>query len=161
MKRLQKRLATLPADSPEYLAVQEEADIAAIDLDYTLYHPLEQKYIGIYPKPPPPPEETDEKSGDKNEQGGIEQPENPRAAKPQMWHVVARCRESGQLEALREGRLGDGGELEVGEGEGGAGSLNIKAEKGKKGKKEALREVEGEELEGEGGEESDGGFFDE
>lgn len=165
LKKLQKRLAALSTDSPEYPALREEADIAAIDLDYTLYHPLDQKYQSLYPQRPPRGE-TDEKSGDKEERGGIESLTNTRASKPQMWDVVARCRESGQLEALRDGRLGDGSAKVGEEEEGGAGSSNAKVGKEKKRKKKALREVEGEIPEGEGegegeGEVSDGGFFDE
>lgn len=156
LKKLQKRLAALPADSSEHPALREEIDIAATDLDYTLYHPLDQKYQSLYPLQASTKGETDGKPGHEKDRGGIEQSTNAQASKPKMWDVVAQCRETGQLEALRDGRLGDGG-VKMGEEDVGAGSSNVKVEKKEK---KALREVEEEKSEGDQ-EESDGGFFDE
>lgn len=75
-----------------------------------------------------------------------------------MWDVVAQCRASGRLEALRDGRMGDGS-MDVGDEV--VGSRHSDAKVKKKRKKKAVQEVEGEKEEGEEGEESEGGFFDE
>lgn len=151
LKKLRKRLDAISKDSPEHPALQEEADIAAIDLDYTLYHPLEEKYQSLYPLQPPKGK-TGSNEADEDG-GGTGQPKRSRASKPKMWDVVAQCRETGQLEALRDGRLGNGvtkpDEEEVGSR---SSDTNVKKEK------KALRKVkEG----GESGEESEGGFFEE
>ena len=157
LKKLQKRLDALPVDSPEYPALREEADVAAVDLDYTLYHPLDQKYQSLYPQRPHQGE-TGGKPGDEEDRGGIEQSKHTRASRPKMWDVVAQCRGSGRLEALRDGRLGDGS---MDAGDEVVGSRHSDAKVKKKKKKDALQEMQGEESEGDEGEESEGGFFDE
>lgn len=156
LKKLQKRLDTLQIDSAKYAALQEEADIAAIDLDYTLYYPLDQKYQSLYPLQPPKGE-TGGKPGDED-RGEIELSKRSRASKPKLWDVVAQCRETGRLEALRDGRLGDGS-MKVDEEQVESGSSYNKVKKKKR--KDTLREVEEEGSE-EGSEKgSDGGFFEE
>ena len=64
--------------------------MAAIDLDYTLYHPLDQKYQSLYP-PQPPQGETGGKATDEGH-GEIGQSERSRESKPKLWEVVAQCR---------------------------------------------------------------------
>lgn len=122
--------------------------MATIDLDYTLYHPLDQKYQSLYP--PRPKDEAGGKEG-AEDRGGIGPSKRIRASKPKLWDVVAQCRESGQLEALRDGRLRNGTTAKVDEEQGGSRSSYAKEKKIK-----AVREVEGDE---EGG--SAEGFFEE
>lgn len=73
-----------------------------------------------------------------------------RASKPKLWDVVAQCRETGQLEALRDGRLKDGIPKAV-EQEVESRSSYTKVKK----KKKAVREERGE---GYGGENEEGFF---
>ena len=65
-----------------------------MDLAYTQYSPLCQKYVAIFPQ---------EKAQENNEDNPNEQP----PPRPAMWKVVEKCMEQGTLDDLRDGTLGD------------------------------------------------------
>ena len=65
-----------------------------MDLAYTQYSPLYQKYVAIFPQ---------EKAQENNEDNSNEQP----PPRPAMWKIVEKCLEQGTLDDLREGALGD------------------------------------------------------
>lgn len=69
-----------------------------MDLNYTLYHPLEEKYIGIFPRQDPP-EESEHMDGPPKT---IAQPPQE---KPAMWTIVEACMSNGTLQELRDGKL--------------------------------------------------------
>ncbi|WEW55341.1 18S rRNA maturation protein [Emydomyces testavorans] len=75
-----------------------------IDLNYTLYSPLTQKYISLYPterrkqqqqQQPPEPEESNVIYTESGE-------------KPPLWYAVKQSMVDGTLELLRDGKLGVG-----------------------------------------------------
>lgn len=108
LKQIRKRLDALPpADSPEERAgLQEELRIATVDLNYTMYCPLNEKYQSLYP----PRTKEGQDGKEKNDENGDGQgpPSKRREApkqKPELWDMVARCAETGQLQALRDGKL--------------------------------------------------------
>lgn len=69
---------------------------AEIDLNYTIYHPLTEKYRSIFPR-------------QENASGGGETAARKLVReKPAMWQVVERCAAEGTLEALRDGKLAAG-----------------------------------------------------
>lgn len=113
-----------------------------------MYHPLDVKYQSLYP--PPPKEEPAGKGGDADRGRKVHSKRN-RALKPKLWDVVAQCRESGQLEALRDGKLRKSTTKAVEE------SIGSESARAKVQRKKASHQMEEEEL----GEESDGGFFEE
>ena len=97
-KQIQKRLSTAPKESTEYEALQADLHNAEVDVNYTIYHPLDEKYHSLYPRNEPPiaGEEHSDNRGPK--QNGT--------PKPKIWAVVETCMEEGTLEALRNGKLG-------------------------------------------------------
>ena len=65
-----------------------------MDLAYTQYSPLYQKYEGIFPR----------KEAQENNENSPNEGLPPR---PAMWKIVEKCMEQGTLDALRNGTLGD------------------------------------------------------
>lgn len=114
-----------------------------------MYHPLDVKYHSLYP--PPPKKEPGGKEGDAD-RGQKEHLRWDRALKPKLWDVVAQCRETGQLEALRDGKLTKGTTKTGEEEPTGSESAHVKVKR-----KKASHQREEVKL----GEESDGGFFEE
>ncbi|KAL8902755.1 MAG: hypothetical protein Q9207_004408 [Kuettlingeria erythrocarpa] len=98
LKRLRTQLAAAITDTPEYQALAHQVHCAEVDLNYTLYHPLEEKYIGIFPRQDPP-EESEHMDGPPKT---IAQPSQE---KPAMWTVVEACMSNGTLQELRDGKL--------------------------------------------------------
>ena len=87
--------------STDLLDFKEKIHRAQVDLNYTLYYPLDEKYTGLYKStsatdspntsmPDPTPSTYESTSG---------------TAKPFMWGIVEKCMEDGTLEALREGKM--------------------------------------------------------
>lgn len=93
--RALKRLRRLDDDAAVSSPSERELHDATIDLHYTIYHPLTEKYRSLYPRrgdpPPPPPPSAGARTAVRE--------------KPPMWMVVERCAAEGTLEALREGKL--------------------------------------------------------
>lgn len=99
LKQAQKVLLTLTPGNAEYQNVQEDIHIAEVDLNYTMYHPLDEKYHSLYPP----------KVGDAAEDDGrisTEKLKGGKASRPAIWAVVEQCMSAGTLVALRDGKLG-------------------------------------------------------
>ena len=96
LKKLQKRLDASPPDTSDYNPLTKEVQDAKIDVNYTIYYPLTEKYQSLFPR-----------------QGGSSGGEKTPARKlvtekPAMWDVVERCTADGTLDALRDGKLAEG-----------------------------------------------------
>ena len=142
-KRLQKRLDASPPDTSDYNPLAKELQDAKIDLNYTIYYPLTEKYQSLFPR-----------------QGNTYTGKNPRrkpvTEKPAMWDIVERCTADGTLDALRDGKLVTGmvagnGKQRSEKGRSKRASKNDRA--GSQAAKSAVAQEQGEE--------SDGGFFEE
>lgn len=99
MKQAQKVLLKLTPDNAEYQSVLGVIHNAEVDLNYTMYHPLDEKYHSLYPP----------KVGDAAEDDGrvsTERLKGGEASRPAIWAVVEQCMRAGTLVALRDGRLG-------------------------------------------------------
>lgn len=99
MKQAQKVLLTLTPGNAEYQNVLEDIHNAEVDLNYTLYHPLDEKYHSLYPP----------KVGDAAEDDGrisTERLKVRKASRPAIWAVVEQCMRAGTLISLRDGKLG-------------------------------------------------------
>lgn len=99
MKQAQKVLLTLTPDNAEYQIVLQDIHNAEVDLNYTMYHPLDEKYRSLYPP----------KVGDAAEDDGrmsTERIKGGKASRPVIWTVVEQCMSAGTLIALRDGKLG-------------------------------------------------------
>jgi rRNA-processing protein Efg1 len=102
----------------ERLALQQEEykrrlHEAKVDLNYTLYAPLDQKYISLYPSNSNGENTRGKKDNAKVEQGqdastkddaaGIFR--NDSGQKPPLWYEVEKAMETDTLEALRDGKI--------------------------------------------------------
>lgn len=88
MKKLRKQL--LESTSEEDVeTLKTKMHIAEVDLNYTQYSPLSERYISLYPQ---------KKSG--TEEGDSSGDSGP-PAKPPMWAEVEKCMEEGTLTRLR------------------------------------------------------------
>lgn len=71
---------------------------AEVDLNYTMYYPLTEKYIGLFPR-----------QGTQNapilEGASMKTSALPQEKKPAMWKVVESCMKDGTLQALRDSNL--------------------------------------------------------
>ena len=99
LKKLRSRLATGSFGDSERQHLQDVVHQAEVDVKYTMYYPLTEKYVSLFPR------------------GRSEGPASPRSnsspgvagglvsEKSSMWKVVKQCMEEGTLDALRDGRL--------------------------------------------------------
>ncbi|KAL8726363.1 MAG: hypothetical protein Q9166_006770 [cf. Caloplaca sp. 2 TL-2023] len=95
LKKLRSRLPSVQRNTPEHEKLEIEIQIAEVDLNYALYHPLTEKYIGIFPR---------QETTTAQEETG-HGPAQRRQNRPAMWAVVESCMENGTLQALRDGKL--------------------------------------------------------
>lgn len=98
LKRLQQQLETVEKQDEEAKAkIDHSIHEAEVDINYTTYAPLAEKYISLYADEPHGSEAKDKKRKASSNAGN----------KPPMWYEVEkRMIEGGaRLKALREGRL--------------------------------------------------------
>ena len=95
LKKLKKSLDASSADTAEHDQLAKDVQDAEIDVNYTIYHPLTEKYQSLYPR---------------QEGAGAEGTAVRTLVKdkPAMWKVVERSTVDGTLEALRDGKLETG-----------------------------------------------------
>ncbi|KAJ5131020.1 rRNA-processing protein EFG1 [Penicillium bovifimosum] len=99
LNRLTRREKEENLDPKEKARLAEKIHICQVNLNYTIYYPLTEKYISLYPKTNGKPDaagsesETQKKDITSNE------------AKPPMWAIVEKCMEEKTLDLLREGKL--------------------------------------------------------
>ena len=91
-KQLKKRLDASSPDTSEYKQLEQEVHDAEIDVNYTIYHPLTEKYKSIFPRQEDTP-------------GGETAARKLVTVKPAIWTVVEQCTADGTLEALRDGKI--------------------------------------------------------
>lgn len=143
-KRLMKRLNASSPDTSEYKQVEKEMHDAEIDVNYTIYHPLTEKYQSLF-------------SRQEDAEGGETAKRKLVAKKPIMWQVVEQCTAQGTLEALRDGKVATS--ISIGERKPSAPEKprskqdNKNGPAGLKSSKTTARQAQDDE--------SDGGFFEE
>ena len=91
LKKLQRRLDASSSELPEYNQLAKEVQDAKIDVFYTMYHPLTEKYQSLFPR-----------QGITGREGAARKLVTK---KPALWKVVEQCTADGTLEALRDGKL--------------------------------------------------------
>lgn len=99
LKQAQKLLLTLTPGNAEYQSVLEDIHNAEVDLNYTMYHPLDEKYHSLYPPKAEDAAQDDDMITTERIKGG-------KASRPAVWAVVEQCMRAGTLIALRDGTLG-------------------------------------------------------
>ena len=91
-KQLKKRLDATSPDTSEYKQLEQEVHRAEIDVNYTIYHPLTEKYRSLFPR-------------QEDTHGGETAARKMVTVKPAIWNIVEQCTADGTLEALRDGKL--------------------------------------------------------
>lgn len=150
--------------SAERLALQQadyerRLHVAKVDLNYTLYAPLDQKYISLYPATQKEGESHANK-GRRKRGGGKAHPviddedagllRNNSGVRPPLWYEVEKAMKNDALEALRDGKVFRA------EDEGGALPFRSEAEPANGKRVRGIESGSGDENEDE---ESDGDFF--
>lgn len=159
MNQLRKKLGSC-SEEKRRRRLELQVHEAEVDLSYTLYYPLDRKYVALYA--------ADKKGGDGVDEPVEEEKEEGESAqqrvKPPLWKEVERRMEMGGLEELRNG----GGELVPGGGGGGSASSSKMArmkdttrstENGDDRRKMKADKRAQHQSDEEDDEESDGGFF--
>jgi len=98
LRKLRVRIAKADHGSTEYQNLQNDIHNAEVDVNYALYHPLDEKYQSLYPR-----------NGDvigMTEDGTDHQrARKAGTTKPAVWKMIESSMTNGTLEALRDGRL--------------------------------------------------------
>ncbi|KAI9367850.1 hypothetical protein BJX61DRAFT_266826 [Aspergillus egyptiacus] len=81
--------------------------VARVNLNYTIYYPLMEKYISIYAELKKKKDESAEQQEPEEE---VVIASSKAAERTAMWAVVEKCMEEGTLDLLREGKLEGKGE---------------------------------------------------
>ncbi|CAG8133210.1 unnamed protein product [Penicillium salamii] len=97
LARLTRRQKAEDLDPKEKAQLEAKISDCQVNINYTIYYPLTEKYLSIYPKSNGKPEA---KEAEPSKRG-------PEAAqpKPALWPIVAKCMEEKTLDLLREGKL--------------------------------------------------------
>ncbi|KAJ5156220.1 hypothetical protein N7492_009023 [Penicillium capsulatum] len=101
LNRLLRREKEQSLDSKQKDRLAQKIHAARVSLNYTIYYPLTEKYISLYPK-------SKENSGQEGTQPAPETRDQKSVEKPPVWSVVEKCMEEGTLDHLREGKLNIG-----------------------------------------------------
>ncbi|RAL00637.1 Efg1 domain-containing protein [Aspergillus ibericus CBS 121593] len=138
LTRLQKDLSSSSSSSSEkerkLASLAEKLHVAKVNLNYTIYYPLSEKYIALYAEQRKKTTGGKEDAAEEDGDARVGPVHATVAEKPGMWHVVEKCMAEGTLEELRDGKL----EVEVeGQGQASGGEKKVK----KEGKKSAVKEV--------------------
>lgn len=100
LARLVRREKEEDLNPKEKARVEEKIKACRVNVNYTMYYPLTEKYLSIYPKSNGKPEAA--------APGSEKEPSDEsttKTAKPALWNVVAKCMEDNTLNLLREGKL--------------------------------------------------------
>ncbi|PWY91079.1 hypothetical protein BO70DRAFT_329317 [Aspergillus heteromorphus CBS 117.55] len=159
LQRLEKETnasTTLSASTKtqKLASLAEKLRVARVNLNYTIYYPLAEKYIALYAAEGRKKEEDKKEKKDKKKAQGEEDDSEGEgegegegrtrhihihatlADKPAMWHVVEKCMREKTLDLLREGKL-DGAGNSASASVGGEGKKEKGGEKsGKKNREE-------------------------
>lgn len=94
-------------------AIKQKIHIAQINVNYTVYYPLSEKYISLYPQDKNKNKKTST-TEDEDEDGSDSDDELPQKSgttkneKPPLWSIVEKCTANGTLDKLRNGKLNIG-----------------------------------------------------
>lgn len=107
LSRLRRHEKDENLDAKKKKSLERKIHDAEVNLNYTIYYPLTEKYISLYPK-------SKGKSSEDAEAESETEPENkdkkqqPEGEKPALWSVVEKCMKEETLGLLREGKLNIG-----------------------------------------------------
>ncbi|KAJ5609798.1 rRNA-processing protein efg1 [Penicillium herquei] len=94
-------------DSKQKSCLQQKIHDARVNLNYTIYYPLTEKYLSLYPKSQE--QESTEAGAESGSAAGTKKPRHQEtASRPPLWSVVEKCTAEGTLSLLREGKMNIG-----------------------------------------------------
>ncbi|MCJ1417008.1 18S rRNA maturation protein [Xylographa parallela] len=100
LKKLTKQLDATASETSEHRMLQTAVHEAEVDLNYTMYYPLAEKYQSLYPRAelqgPSDEGKTSRIGGRAKRKVGGE--------KPPLWPLIERAMTESTLEALRDGK---------------------------------------------------------
>lgn len=106
MNRLLRREKEQDLEAKQKTRLARKIHDARVNLNYTIYYPLTEKYISLYPKSKGKLEEAGAESASESDTKKQEKLQDD--AKPPLWPIVEKCMEEGSLDLLREGKLNIG-----------------------------------------------------
>lgn len=106
LNRLLRREKQQDLDAKQKARLAQKIHVARVNLNYTIYYPLTEKYLSLYPKSKGKPEEVGAESA--SESDSKDRKKYDGDAKPPLWPAVEKCMEEGSLDLLREGKLNIG-----------------------------------------------------
>lgn len=107
LKRLLRHEKDDKLDSKKKKSLQNKIHAARVNLNYTIYYPLTEKYISLYPKTKG--QTTDDAAADSGAENVTQdKKDDTKEEKPALWSVVEKCMEEDTLGLLREGKLNIG-----------------------------------------------------
>ncbi|CRG85731.1 rRNA-processing protein efg1 [Talaromyces islandicus] len=96
-------------------AIKQKVHVAQINVNYTIYYPLSEKYISLYPQDKKKRTSTQDQNDSDSDDVELPPKSGPRKAatgskdeKPPLWAVVEKCTANGSLDQLRNGKLNIG-----------------------------------------------------
>lgn len=106
MNKLLRREKEQNLDVRKKSHLERKLHAARVNLNYTIYYPLTEKYVSLYPKSKgqASDNEDEELETDTKVQGS----QRRDSSKPALWFVVEKCMEEGSLDLLRDGKLNIG-----------------------------------------------------
>jgi hypothetical protein len=182
-RQLEKAKQQQDQDESKLAALQNQIDVAQVDVNYTIYYPLTEKYLSLYPqekkrevvdghnqKVVNTDDEGEESEDEEMQTSGDENTNKKKGEKPPMWGIIKKCMADKTLDRLRDGKLNigfDGKPLQSSEVTTTSSVAKITGKEEvetttnkEKEKKRKRKEIEVEQPKEEE-EDSDGGFFEE
>ena len=136
--------------------LEDKVHRAQVDLNYTLYCPLGEKYTSLYKRK----DAQDNPDATMADDSTISQGSETGAQQPAMWALVEQCMADNTLEALREGKLRETLHSNSAQRSPAAGAHNSRSGQKGKSKKDVTKHSKAALLEAQG-HDSDEGFFEE
>ncbi|KAL9103447.1 MAG: hypothetical protein Q9163_001510 [Psora crenata] len=149
LKKLKRQLAAVPPGDTAYQEIREALHHAEVDVNYTIYHPLTEKYLSLFPR-------MSKGSASPTSTSGNSVAGNKASSKSPMWSIVEQCMQEGTLDALREGKLSSRYARSVTDVSHGIASDEVRQ---KQRKQEPRQKVADYQDPSDDGNDSDGGFF--
>ena len=101
LRKLQKQLPPDLEQKMEDQARNASVHAAQVDVNYTIYYPLTEKYVSLFPLE----KRASDQNGSQSPETGNDISIEGNRMRPPMWAVIERCMEEGTLDQLREGKL--------------------------------------------------------
>lgn len=113
LNRLLRREKELTADgsgksssSSTLESLQKKIHAARVNLNYTIYYPLNDKYISLYADEHKQKQQKETETDPESQTEETNTTSKTATAKPEMWYTVEKCMQDGTLDLLRNGKLG-------------------------------------------------------